>query len=527
MAKKVFHVVVNDIFDELKVENNRLFKELLFADKCLKVLIEFKTFVELNSNQFKLNLEENNKQIYEQMRKNVNQVLDEKFNYSNNFNDNILVEVKREENSFDDNQRVEKTPKKTRKYVHRKTIKWFFCDRPECQYMANTKSELQNHMRGHDNEVNDNSMNRQTNTDPLVRETNELICQYCNKCFEYESNLSLHLISHLKNNDITSDQPLLGVYIKRNVSKNTEYVCRYSNCGQRFDSKQDLKKHRIMHKIRTKKKREKKFICDYPGCNAAFEGSTRLKAHKVLRHTEERPFECQTCGKTFATNPLLKGHMKNTHTVFDEPVVCGIDDCIKRFKNDVYLKSHQKACHLLRYVCDHPNCDYKTGKKDQLKRHNILNHTEDFPLIKCQYEGCDKAFKLQEHYRHHLKTHSTTLLIRPHEGCGKTYYIEDSLKKHIKIVHSDIWYSCEWPGCDYKTKRKSSLRGHIASHGVEHIACVWPQCDKMFKTITNMKQHLLTHKQEKNQICPLPGCDYRCITPGNLKIHMKNRHKDI
>ena len=49
-------IVVNDVLEELNEENKRLFKQLLFADKCLKVLIE------LNSNQFKLNLEENNKQ---------------------------------------------------------------------------------------------------------------------------------------------------------------------------------------------------------------------------------------------------------------------------------------------------------------------------------------------------------------------------------------------------------------------------------------------------------------------------------
>ena len=525
MAEKDCQIVVNDVFDELKVENNRLFNELIFADKCLKVLIEFKTFVELNSNQFKQNLDQNNKQIYEQMRENVNQVLEEKFNYSINFNDNILVEVKREVFSFDDNQRVEKTSKKSRKNKSNETKKNSVCDRPECQFSTYTESELQNHMRGHDNEVNDNPMNSFTNTNPMFRETNEMICQYCNKCFEDENNFNLHLISHFKNNDTVSNQPFIDVNIKKNVSKNKQYICKKPNCGQRFVDKEDLRQHRPIHY--KKKTKEKTFICDVPGCKAAFERSSRLESHKILRHTEERPFECQTCGKTFATDILLNSHIKNLHNLFDEPVVCGIDDCTKRFKNEIGLRSHQRACHLLRFVCDHPNCDYKTGVKEQLKKHNLLNHTEALPLIKCQYEGCDKTFKLQEYYKYHLKSHSTTLLTCPYEGCGRTYYIDISLKKHIKIVHSDNWYSCEWPGCDYKTKRKGGLRCHMATHGDEHIACVWPKCDKMFKTNANMKSHLLTHKQEKNQICPLPGCDYRCITAGNLKLHMKNRHKDI
>ena len=58
MDPKKCQIVVNDVLEELNEENKRLLEELLFADKCLKVLIEFKGFVELNSNQFELNLDE-------------------------------------------------------------------------------------------------------------------------------------------------------------------------------------------------------------------------------------------------------------------------------------------------------------------------------------------------------------------------------------------------------------------------------------------------------------------------------------
>ena len=36
---------INISFDELRDENQRLINELLFADKCLKILLEFKSFV--------------------------------------------------------------------------------------------------------------------------------------------------------------------------------------------------------------------------------------------------------------------------------------------------------------------------------------------------------------------------------------------------------------------------------------------------------------------------------------------------
>ena len=423
MIDNICEIVVKDVLEELNEENKRLFNQLLFADKCLKVLIEFKTFVELNSNRFKLNLEENNKQKYEELSEKVKEVLDEKSNYRKNFNEfQQLVQVMREGINFRNNQRVVKTLKKSRKF-------------------------------------------------------------------------------------------------KRN---NGQYVCHYLNCGQRFDNKRDIKNHRNRHYIQVKR-----FVCDFPGCNVAFSTKWRVEAHKTLRHTQERPFECQTCGKAYASDQSLKAHIKYSHTDIAEPVVCGFDGCNRRFKNDFCLKSHQNMCHILKFECDYPNCDYKIGSKSQLNKHKIENHTNERPF-KCQYEGCDKAFKFQRQYENHIKTHSTTLLTCPHEGCDRTYNIENSLQQHIKIDHSDTWYSCEWPGCDYKTKAKPHLTRHKLNHSDEYtVACIWPNCDKKFKAKQNMKNHLLTHKQEKKQICPLPGCDYRCITLSNLKVHKKNRHKDV
>ena len=53
------YINVNDIFDELKEENKRLLNELLFADKYLKYLTEFKLFVDLVINKINNSLEEN------------------------------------------------------------------------------------------------------------------------------------------------------------------------------------------------------------------------------------------------------------------------------------------------------------------------------------------------------------------------------------------------------------------------------------------------------------------------------------
>ena len=53
------YIKINDIFNDLKEENKRLLNELLFADKCLKCLTEFKSFVDLVINKINNYLEEN------------------------------------------------------------------------------------------------------------------------------------------------------------------------------------------------------------------------------------------------------------------------------------------------------------------------------------------------------------------------------------------------------------------------------------------------------------------------------------
>ena len=57
-------LLISDIIDDLFNENKRLFKQLLFADKCLKMFCEFKTFIELNSHKFVNNFDSFDKQKY-------------------------------------------------------------------------------------------------------------------------------------------------------------------------------------------------------------------------------------------------------------------------------------------------------------------------------------------------------------------------------------------------------------------------------------------------------------------------------
>ena len=62
------YIEIRDIFDDLREENRRLLNELLFADKCLKCLTEFKLFLDLIFNKINNNLENNDILKYKQLR---------------------------------------------------------------------------------------------------------------------------------------------------------------------------------------------------------------------------------------------------------------------------------------------------------------------------------------------------------------------------------------------------------------------------------------------------------------------------
>ena len=65
-------------FNEIYEQNIRLENELLFANKCIKTLITFKSFVDFISDKFKNNLNSNEWQKFEKLRKDVEEVLKSK-----------------------------------------------------------------------------------------------------------------------------------------------------------------------------------------------------------------------------------------------------------------------------------------------------------------------------------------------------------------------------------------------------------------------------------------------------------------
>jgi Zinc finger, C2H2 type len=73
-----------------------------------------------------------------------------------------------------------------------------------------------------------------------------------------------------------------------------------------------------------------------------------LLGEHVMSHDGQKPFECSTCAKTFASKYCLRIHLK-THQVRPRPFTCAV--CPKTFMKPEHLAQHEKT-HTAKKVND-------------------------------------------------------------------------------------------------------------------------------------------------------------------------------
>ena len=282
------YILVNDIFDEILYENKRLFNELLFADKCINVLTEIKTFIHLNYNEIKVNLVSNQLKVFNNLCQTIEDVFREK-------NSDIKLESEVKKN-FDDHKTeiltLKKTSKnvvKTRKRSKMKSKTKLSCNWKGCQYETNYNEDLLKHKNIHSDKK-------------FVCDRTD--CQY--KTYK-KSDLRRHLIAHKKSSK----------RIDRTTTKTTKelkdykFICHYSDCGKGYNLEKSFKSHLFMHQIIERKEEysvnveessdniainensiqknsssKKEFICHYSDCGQRFSGEKRLQ-HHLWKHKEE------------------------------------------------------------------------------------------------------------------------------------------------------------------------------------------------------------------------------------------------
>ncbi|KAJ8961104.1 hypothetical protein NQ318_008780 [Aromia moschata] len=306
-----------------------------------------------------------------------------------------------------------------------------------------------------------------------VKEELKYTCNICNSHFVYKNKFVQHLksehdvvvnVTKLKQCDICGKRFQYNVQLSRHMVMHSgikQFKC--NQCDKFFSSKGGLNKHISKHNS------VRKFPCSI--CNKIFIHQSNLRQHLKV-HFDEKRYRCHICSKGFKARRTLMLHIKIHNNERDFPC----DKCDKAFTNKFDLLRHGKL-HTVELESDknvpgNPRQCEVCGKLCQslsdLQKH-IRVHTGETPFV-CIY--CKKAFKSSSALNCHTRIHRKRLS-----------QINDSLeysalKIHKKMSNSMLPYRKEVLQqlliaiCLSNQKTNHMCVGSVAKALSNHLTCI-------------------------------------------------------
>jgi hypothetical protein len=184
---------------------------------------------------------------------------------------------------------------------------------------------------------------------------------------------------------------------------------------------------------------------------------------------------------------------------------CDVDNCEHKSKRNSDLKKHKANVHDIGvnwFKCGVENCEYKSKQNSDLTQHKAHVHDIGVNWYKCDFENCEYKSKQNSH-----------------------------LTQHKADVH-DIgvnWSKCDVENCEYKSKQNSTLKRHKAGvHdiGVNWFKCGVENCEYKSKENGTLKQHKANvHDIDVNWFkCEVENCEYKSKQNSNLTQHKADVH---
>ncbi|CAG2177962.1 unnamed protein product [Oppiella nova] len=239
-----------------------------------------------------------------------------------------------------------------------------------------------------------------------------------------------------------------------------------------------------------------KFMCSWIGCDLRFRDNYALKAHIRLRHTNERPFACTDCHKSFADKKHLKEHQK-IHSTGGQMFRCEFTDCHYETRREANLKEHVlRHKNIRNYKCDESGCDKSFVTNYELKVHKSHVHSEDRPFT-CDWPGCEATYKSKQR-------------------------LDDHKLSHLGVRQ----FACDFHGCAKNFITKKKLTQHRNEH-IKPYACSWPECGEAFGNNRALKAHMNAHEGVRPYKCQFPACVKAFYSKPQLNSHLKSAHKNV
>ncbi|XP_054647370.1 telomere zinc finger-associated protein [Dunckerocampus dactyliophorus] len=244
-------------------------------------------------------------------------------------------------------------------------------------------------------------------------------------------------------------------------------------------------------------------------CSATFGGREALRAH-VVSHTGQMPYKCPTCAEQFMYKKNLTGHMMKVHG-HPKPHACL--QCPKGFLTRSELRVHEASKHRGEkpFVCE--ECGHRASSRNGLQMHIKAIHRNERPFV-CSI--CSHAFSQKNNLNMHLRVHSGE---RPYQChlCGKTFRTQASLDKHHRTHTGERPFPCDV--CEQRFTEKGALLRHKASKHEEGRPHCCHICNKTFKAKEQLRVHLRRHKGMRKFECG--DCGYKFTRQAHLRRHVQ------
>ncbi|KAL0270520.1 UNVERIFIED_CONTAM: hypothetical protein PYX00_007906 [Menopon gallinae] len=307
-----------------------------------------------------------------------------------------------------------------------------------------------------------------------------------------------------------------------------ELNCEWEDCHLKFSNFQTFLYHvqchvHVLPQRRALKEMEKT-VCNWRDCKKTFKGSHKLRDH-VRTHTQEKLVGCPVCGTQFSNKTKFYDHCKRQMPVERKGFKCS--HCRKNFATERILRDHIRL-HINKYKC--PYCDMTCPFQSTLVLHIRYRHMDEKPF-KCSF--CEHRSKTLRDLENHQLTHcSENFWVCEQEDCDYSCRSKYILQEHYNKDHSEnmdrFQYCCHI--CPKKYKRGGELTIHLkAQHSYR-----WASGHSRFKYIRgdDGSYRLQTVRYESievtkemmktktNKALEIPRKQFKCVfqSPGNILI---------
>ena len=234
-------------------------------------------------------------------------------------------------------------------------------------YKRKNREEEKEKQKYEEGEIFDKFDHFDLNTeDETNSDTTWMVCKYCKERFKnnelYRYNEIIRLRRHIMLNHKEKLSPALAELLTSRKEKERQTKLKWAQLNRdriRLKKaeykvknrekirKQKLEKDWVVHpetgkvvNIRTiaQNKKRQNHKCPYEGCTQDAVSEWGLQSHIRAKHTGEKPFICNECGRSFVGNGQLQRHLRS----HSDEANYQCKYCDKRYKNPNGVIKHQK-----------------------------------------------------------------------------------------------------------------------------------------------------------------------------------------